>query len=86
VGAHDALPTTIVCDLALPDEDGYAVVEKLRRLYEMRGERVCAIAVTASARAEDRVRALAGGFDLYIVKPIDPDGLTAAIAERCRRS
>lgn len=64
-------PDLVVCDIQMPVLDGYGVVRRLRGL-EGRKETPC-IAVTALAMPEDRRRALAGGFDGYISKPIEPE-------------
>ena len=71
----------LVSDLGMPGEDGYALIRKVRELHPQQGGTIPAIAVTAAARAEDRVRALSAGFQFHIVKPIDPAELTAAIAQ-----
>lgn len=68
--ARDA-PDLIVCDIQMPVLDGFGVVRRLRSL-EDRKETPC-VAVTALAMPEDRRRALAGGFDGYISKPIEPE-------------
>jgi PAS domain S-box-containing protein len=72
-------PHVLVSDLAMPGRDGYPLLRELRSLDHGAG-RIPAIAVTAHARAEDRDRALAAGFQWYVAKPIDPDRLIAAVA------
>jgi signal transduction histidine kinase len=83
-------PDVILCDIELPDEDGYAFLATLRRMEEARGvpreARIPAIALTAYARAEDRERARVAGFAAHVAKPVDPDRLIALIAERARQS
>jgi len=69
----------IVSDLAMPGEDGYGLIRRLRNMSEFRS--ICAIAVTAHARPEDRDAALAAGFDAYVSKPIDTDTLLRRAAE-----
>jgi CheY-like chemotaxis protein len=69
----------LVSDIGMPDEDGYALIGKVRALGPT-GERIPAIAVTAGARVEDRSLALSAGFQLHMAKPIDPAELTAVIA------
>jgi two-component system CheB/CheR fusion protein len=69
-------PGMIVADIAMPDEDGYALIAQLRRLEEsQRTARVPALALTAFARSTDRERALAAGFDAHLTKPVDTDEL-----------
>ena len=73
-------PTDVlVCDVALPDDDGYGLLKRLRRLPE--GRRIPAIALTAYARPEDRAKALAAGFRAHLSKPLDPDSLLREISD-----
>ncbi|WP_280156248.1 ATP-binding protein [Piscinibacter sp. XHJ-5] len=68
------LPDALISDIAMPDEDGYAFIRRVREMEG--GERrphVIALALTAFSRVEDRMRALAAGFDAHVAKPIDPD-------------
>jgi PAS domain S-box-containing protein len=71
-------PDAIVADLGLPAEDGYTLLDRLRKMYG----HVPAIAVTAYARMYDRDRALAAGFQDYVVKPIDPHQLVRIVASK----
>ncbi len=70
----------------MPDEDGYALIHRVRALDPKSGGTVPAIALTANARAEDRSHALAAGFQMHLAKPIDPGELTRTIAETIRVS
>ena len=56
----------------MPEEDGYTLIRKVRALPTDRGGRTPAIALTAYARAEDRVRALMAGFQVHVSKPVEP--------------
>jgi PAS domain S-box-containing protein len=82
--ALDALerfrPDTLVSDIAMPDRDGCDLIREVRSREPERGGKIPAVAVTAYARAEDRVRVLAAGFQMHIPKPIDPDELIAVVA------
>jgi signal transduction histidine kinase len=60
----------LVADIAMPDVDGYELIEQARRLDDGNGT-LPAIAVTAYARKEDRDHALASGYDGYCPKPLD---------------
>jgi len=72
-------PTDVlVCDIGLPDDDGYGLLKRLRNLPE--GQRIPAIALTAYARPEDRARALAAGFRAHLSKPLDPASLLREIS------
>lgn len=63
-------PHVVLCDIGLPDEDGYVVASVLRQTSDTTAARL--IAVTAHGGALDRRRALAAGFDQHLVKPVDP--------------
>ena len=86
-GAAAELPDVILCDIAMPDEDGYAFLEHLRALENRRGipegHGVPVIAVTAYAQQEHRDRALTAGFFAHISKPIDADRLVEAVRRAC---
>jgi signal transduction histidine kinase/CheY-like chemotaxis protein len=73
-------PDVIVSDIAMPDEDGYAFIRRVRSLPREGGGRTPAIALTALARPKDRVRALAAGFQTHLPKPVDPSELVLAVA------
>ncbi|MBL0730063.1 ATP-binding protein [Piscinibacter sp. HJYY11] len=75
----------VVSDIGMPGTDGYQLLRQLRRLPPEKGGRVPAIALTAFAREEDRVRALAAGFDRHCAKPIDPPSLLATAAQLVER-
>jgi CheY-like chemotaxis protein len=64
----------------MPGEDGYAFVARVRALAHGEGGEIPAIALTAYARTEDRVRALSSGFQMHVAKPIEPAELVATIA------
>jgi PAS domain S-box-containing protein len=82
--ALDALdrfrPDVLVSDIAMQDRDGYVLVREVRSREPERGGKIPAVALTANFRAEDRVRVLSAGFQMYIAKPIDPNDLIAAVA------
>jgi signal transduction histidine kinase/ActR/RegA family two-component response regulator len=76
-------PTDVlICDVGLPDDDGYGLLRRLRALPE--GERVPAIALTAYARPEDRAKALAAGFRAHLSKPLDPESLLKELEEAAK--
>jgi signal transduction histidine kinase/CheY-like chemotaxis protein/PAS domain-containing protein len=68
-------PDVIVCDIAMPGEDGYAFVRGLRAT----DTRTPVIALTAFGRPEDRERALSNGFDAFLKKPVDPVTLATTV-------
>lgn len=63
-------PHIVLCDIGLPDSDGYVVGSVLRQSSQTTGARL--IAVTGYGEPRDRLRALAAGFDEHLVKPVDP--------------
>lgn len=69
-------PEAILSDIAMPGEDGFALLAALRREEAARGDPpVPVAALTAFARPEDRARVLAAGFAAHVAKPIEPDAL-----------
>ncbi|WP_335109492.1 response regulator [Nostoc sp.] len=73
-------PDILISDICLPDEDGYSLLLKVRNLEAKRGRKIPAIALTASAFAEDQKRALLAGYDRYQCKPIDIDKFASIVA------
>jgi len=71
-------PDLVFLDLQMPLQDGFGVIEALRKEGPFQKLRV--VAVTASAMMGDRERAIAAGFDSYITKPIDLDKVEAQVA------
>jgi signal transduction histidine kinase/ActR/RegA family two-component response regulator len=77
-------PDALVSDIGLPDEDGYALIRRIRSWEAERGGFLPAVAMTGYVRTEDRARVLAAGFQVHVPKPINPVELTAAIAAVAR--
>ena len=77
-------PAVVVSDIGMPEEDGYALIRELRRRPPDRGGRTPAIALTAYARIEDRVRILTAGFQMHVTKPVDPAEMVAVVASVAR--
>jgi PAS domain S-box-containing protein len=73
-------PDVLVSDLGMPDVDGFELLAKVRALGHEAGGDVPAVALTAFARSEDRVRALEAGFRAHISKPVEPSELIATVA------
>lgn len=71
----------LVSDIGMPLEDGYSLVERLRKLPAERGGEIPAVALTGFAREEDNRRALVAGFNKHVAKPIDPENLVREIAD-----
>jgi len=75
-----ARPDVLVSDIEMPGESGYVLIQKVRALPPEAGGLTPAIALTAYARADDRMQALAAGFQAHLAKPALPEELAAAIA------
>ncbi|HTK26722.1 MAG TPA: ATP-binding protein [Pyrinomonadaceae bacterium] len=67
------LPDVIISDLAMPDEDGYTMMSRIRAMEPESGGRIPALALSAFATNESKQRALESGFQLYNTKPFEPD-------------
>ena len=70
-------PQVVLLDIGLPGMDGYEVADRLRSLDETKDAFL--IALTGYGRTEDRIRALAGGFDYHLTKPVDPEEVVVII-------
>jgi signal transduction histidine kinase/ActR/RegA family two-component response regulator len=73
-------PTVLISDIGMPHEDGYALIRAVRALGPDQGGDTPAIALTAYARSEDRVRAIQHGFQMHVVKPVEPAELVTVVA------
>jgi signal transduction histidine kinase/BarA-like signal transduction histidine kinase len=74
-------PDVLLTDLAMPEEDGYELLQRVQRFEHDRGVTIPAIALTAYAQETDRMQALAAGFRHFLAKPLDPTELIQAVAE-----
>ncbi len=79
--ADGRLPDLLLSDISMPNESGYALLEKIRALPQENGGQIPAIALTAFNRPEDRQAALEAGFQKHLGKPVEPDNLILAIIE-----
>ena len=91
-GAAEALvllrterPDVIVSDIGMPGADGYELIRQVRSLAPGDGGTIPAVALTAYARADDRVRAIVAGFQHHVSKPVEPAELIAMVASAVRR-
>jgi CheY-like chemotaxis protein len=78
-------PDVLVSDLAMPDEDGYGLIQKIRSLEANSGDSIPAVAITAYAKDEDREKALSSGFQIYLAKPVELTELISVVARAARR-
>jgi PAS domain S-box-containing protein len=75
-------PEVLISDIAMPGEDGYSLIRRLRELHRERGEPALpAVALTAFSSASDRAKALAAGFDAHLGKPMEPELLRSTLKE-----
>jgi PAS domain S-box-containing protein len=87
-GASAETPEVIVCDIAMPDEDGYRTLKRIRAWEASLGDdamtRRPAIALSAFTQREDRIRALSEGFQMHLTKPVAPAELIIVISSVAR--
>lgn len=78
-------PDILVSDIGMPGEDGYALIRRVRALDATLGGNTPAVALTAYARAEDRMKAVVAGFQHHVVKPVEPAELITMVASLAKR-
>ncbi len=79
--AANDLPSVIVSDLAMPDEDGYALINRIRKLPAEKGGEIPALALSAFASNDNKQKAFDAGFQKYHTKPFEPDGIIQDILQ-----
>ncbi len=79
------IPDVLISDIGMPGEDGYDLIRKLRALPSDRGGKVPAVALTAYARVEDRLRALRSGYQMHVPKPVELAELVAVTDSLVKR-
>ncbi|HKO96834.1 MAG TPA: ATP-binding protein [Pyrinomonadaceae bacterium] len=79
------IPDVLISDIGMPDEDGYELIRKLRLLPDEKGGKLPAIALTAYARVEDRLKALRSGYQMHVPKPVELAELVAVADSLVRR-
>jgi CheY-like chemotaxis protein len=81
-------PEVIVCDIAMPEEDGYSTLKRIRRWEVEQSGRAAtrrpAVALSAFTQREDRIRALSEGFQMHLTKPVAPAELIIVISSVAR--
>jgi signal transduction histidine kinase/DNA-binding response OmpR family regulator len=78
-------PDVLVSDIGMPVEDGYTLIQKLRKQKLKLAREIPAVALTAYATEDDRARAISAGFQKHVAKPIEPETLVKCIAEATGR-
>jgi signal transduction histidine kinase len=79
-------PDVLIADLGMPAMDGYALIEQVRALDPEFGGQTPAVAVTAYASPQDRLRALQAGYQNHVAKPVEAEELAIVIASLVGRS
>jgi PAS domain S-box-containing protein len=79
------IPDILVCDIGMPELDGYAFIKAIRTLPREQGRDTPAIALTGYARVEDRSRALQAGYQMFVPKPIEATELCSIVATLTKR-
>jgi CheY-like chemotaxis protein len=70
----------MISDIAMPEEDGYSLLKKVRALAPEHGGRIPAIALTAHSMVQDRLQSLRAGFQSHVPKPVVPEELVEVVA------
>src|SRR5262245_19468549 len=73
-------PHVLVSDIAMPGEDGYALLKRVRALPPEQGGKIPAIALTAHSLVQDRLLSLRAGFQSHVPKPVVPEELVEVVA------
>jgi CheY-like chemotaxis protein len=76
---EQSVPDLLLCDIGMPDIDGYMLIRQIRVLPPEQGGRIPAIALTAYAGESDQKQALAAGFQQHIAKPVEPEKLMRTV-------
>ena len=78
-------PDALISDIGMPGEDGYELIRKVRTLSAEHGGQVPAIALTAYARTQDRLKVLSAGYQMHVPKPVEPVELATVVASLTKR-
>ncbi|MEG4408075.1 response regulator, partial [Microcoleus sp. MON2_D5] len=81
---NQSVPDLLLCDIGMPEMDGYALIRQIRKWSPQQGGTIPAIALTAYAGEINQQQALAAGFQMHISKPVEPEELVKAIARLLR--
>jgi len=81
---HSFPADLIISDIAMPGEDGYALIGRLKELHGRLGREIPTVALTGYGRPEDRLRALGCGFRQYVQKPVEIQTLARLAADLVR--
>lgn len=81
---EDHTPDMIICDVMMPEMDGYAFVEQVRQ--NPRTDWIPILFLSAKGQSQDRVRGLNIGADVYMVKPFEPEELVAQVESSLKQA
>ncbi|EGK86501.1 PAS domain S-box protein [Microcoleus vaginatus PCC 9802] len=81
---NQSVPDLLLCDIGMPEMDGYALIRQIRKWSPQQGGTIPAIALTAYAGEINQQQALAAGFQMHVSKPVEPEELVKAIARLLR--
>lgn len=73
-------PDILVSDLGMPEIDGYELIRRVRARRDARWNKIPAVALTALARVDDRVKALSAGYQMHVSKPVEPVEILNVVA------
>lgn len=76
-------PDEMVLDIAMPGEDGYSLLKRIRTNSKLKS--IPALALTALASDKDKQKAFSAGFQMHLTKPVNFDNLTGALLELSKR-
>jgi DNA-binding NarL/FixJ family response regulator len=78
------LPDMIICDIMMPEMDGYALIENVRQ--DQRTSWIPVLFLSARGQSQDRIKGLNLGADVYMVKPFEPEELVAQVESSLRQT
>lgn len=81
---EQTIPDLVICDIMMPEMDGYTFVEKLRKNSQLSWLPV--IFLSAKGQTQDRIKGLNTGADIYIVKPFEPEELVAQVESSLKQT
>jgi CheY-like chemotaxis protein len=73
-------PNILISDIGMPGRNGFDLIKYVRARDAERGSKIPAVALTAFARIEDRVKVLTAGYQMHIPKPVEPDELISIVS------
>jgi CheY-like chemotaxis protein len=79
-------PDVVIADIGMAYSDGFELIKRIRQSPVRAVREIPAAALTAYARAEDRMKTLQSGFQMHLAKPVDPAELIVAVAALAKRT